>query len=106
MNFNDDMVLRKKNVEKNKVVEHSKVQGGNLGKKVVDELTGEVYTKLNKNLDKEQINKLIRLRISNNLDQKALAAKLNLPHNEIKEAETGKEIKLKTYTSICKYINQ
>ena len=106
MNFNDDMILRKKNVEK-KGVEHNNILGrGNFGKKMVDELTGEVYTKLNKNLDKEQINKLISLRAENKLDQKALAAKLNLPHSEIKEAETGKEIKLKTYTSICKYINQ
>jgi len=106
MNSDDVMVLRKKNVEKNKVVEYNKAQGGNIGKKLIDPLTGEVYTKLNKNLDKEQINKLISLRATNKFDQKTLAAKLNLPYSEIKDAESGKEIKLKTYNSICKFINQ
>jgi hypothetical protein len=35
------------------------------------------------------------MRVEANLDQKALAVKLNVPFSEIKDAEAGKEIKLK-----------
>jgi DNA-binding transcriptional regulator YiaG len=97
-----DMVLRKKNTDKN--IDHNKVQANNIGKKMIDPLTGEVFRKTNKSLDKEKINKLVSMRVEANLDQKALAVKLNVPFSEIKDAEAGKEIKLKTYNAICKYV--
>ena len=99
-----DMVLRKKNTEK--IMEHYKVQANNIGKKMYDSLTGEIFRKTNKSLDKEKINKLISLRTDLNLDQKTLATKLNVPQSEIKDAEAGKEIKLKTYNAVCKFVNQ
>jgi hypothetical protein len=103
MSDDSTMVLRKKVVSKVNV--QNKQASGSVGTKVVDELTGEVFKKTTKQLDKTKIDSLIKQRGGENLDQKALATKLNLPHSEIKNAELGKEIRLKTYNAICKYVN-
>ena len=95
-------LLRKKNTDK--IINHYIIQANNISKKMIDPLTGEVFRKINKSLDKEKINKLISMRVEANLDQKALAVKLNVPFSEIKGAEAGKEIKPKTYNAICKYV--
>jgi hypothetical protein len=104
MDNKDSMVLKKR--DQPKVSQYNNSQSGFIGKRVVDADTGEVYNKTSKTLDKPKIDALIKMRSANNLDQKTLATKLNVSLNEIKNAELGKEIKLKTFNAICNELNK
>jgi ribosome-binding protein aMBF1 (putative translation factor) len=100
--MDNTMVLRKKII--NPALSNIQKNNNNIGKKIVDDI-GDVIIKKTKILSKEQISKLVNLKREQNLDQNMLANKLNVKHSDIKDAELGKEIKLKTYNAICKLLN-
>ena len=100
--MDNTMVLRKKVV--NPILSNIQKKNNNIGKKIVDDI-GDVIIKKTKMLSKEQISKLVNLKREQNLDQNMLANRLNVKHSDIKDAEAGKEIKLKIYNAICKWLN-
>jgi hypothetical protein len=50
-------LLRKKNTDK--IINHYIIQANNIGKKMIDPLTGEVFRKINKSLIKKKLINLL-----------------------------------------------
>lgn len=66
----------------------------------------DIVKKTTKALDSTKKNRILQLRSQFADKQQTLANKLFLNVADIRDAEQGKEISMKAYTAICKYIEK